>query len=148
MMPAWGEAVLAVLAFLGVSGTIGPWIARRFHKGTEAVQEERLRVTFATQADFTAFRKSIEDYMEECCRTASVAGEASKLALKNADDGLDGVNELRSEQRRSNEALVERAIRPLENMAKEQNEMGKEVAGLKAMLTRVVAEIDRSKGAA
>jgi hypothetical protein len=142
-MPVWAEVSLALLAFLGVSGTIAPFLAKRFHKGVEATQDERLKTIFTTHEELSGLRQSLEASMTACCAQANLAQEGAKLALKNADDALDGVNEVRIEQRRFNETLVQQVLKPLEGVMKEQQEVGRILAAQTAIMERIVKEWDR-----
>lgn len=145
-MPPWLQTVLAILAFLGVSGTLAPFLAARFRRGGQAELEEHLKRRFATKHELNNFRASIEQLVEDCSREANLAQEGVKLALGNADHALDGLVRVEAEQRHFNHRLVEEVLKPLQSMANEQKKVGENLAAQTALLQRLMNEMDRRGG--
>lgn len=145
-LPPWAEALLAMVAFALGTLRVGPWLMRRIRAGTDAELIDRLKQTFATRHDMNNFRQSLEALVEECSQTARLAQDASKLALQNADTGLDQTRELKIRVEAHNERLVAEVLEPIKEIVREQREMGRTLAAQTALLERLTRQVDGQVG--
>lgn len=142
LLPAWAEPVIAIAVFLIGGGTIGPWLAKRFRAGQHAELEALLSQKFSTIAEMNGFRGSVLARLDEMENRQKATIRLAELAVENADNALDAAKRIEVVQNSWQERIAEDVLSPLREIAREQQEMGRNMAAQTALLQRLTQEWD------
>jgi hypothetical protein len=144
-LPTWAEPVVAIAVFLIGGGTIGPWLAKRFRAGQHAELETLLSQKFATISEMNGFRGSVLARLDEMENRQKATLRLAEMAVENADNALDAAKRIETIQESWQERIAEDVLSPLREIAKEQQEMGRNMAAQTALLQRLTQEWDLRK---